>query len=283
MKTKFMLALPVLLLSASLYAGDERGNGGDNIGIEFKNIASQAIAEMQQYPKHFPKFDSANFLLALENAKIIIVDIPLYVESHGVIQDSVAKNVKYPDRILINRARWKALKDNAKMQKTIAVHELAGLLEIESTGVYTLSQIYYQWNFASSIAAGTKSNIVKTSQQSSNFSISVKYAVPLAEVPSLIAMMENEGALVKVTRCHLYSGSRLQFDTCVIGVYGGSIPTDLEIWADIPKSEMANFMEDAITFSTSPDLKVTSNFRCSLFAGNRTDRYRQDNCVATYR
>lgn len=141
--TKYFLFL--LLISASgAHAeknGPTRGGGGDPIALEFQRCALQAIAEVSADIDQDKNVRAYDFKSVLKDTSIMVVDTPLYSEENGVQQPSTTINLKNPNRIRINRARWIRIKDPVICQ-ALALHEYLSLAGFESTGHYAISHNY---------------------------------------------------------------------------------------------------------------------------------------------
>lgn len=121
--------------------GKELGNGGNINGLDFYNIARQVVDEVSSQPSLYPELAKGELSCALYTTKIIISEDPLFVEYNNVRQEVVAVNYNTPNRIFIHRKGWLDLNDNQK--KSIAFHELLGILGRESTGDYKISSRYF--------------------------------------------------------------------------------------------------------------------------------------------
>ncbi len=132
-----------LVLSPFAIANKEVGNGGDDVGLEFRVAAQQALGDVAtRLPSYgLSEAQIQELQTALDHASIIVVDDPVVVAKDGIKQDSVARNFHDPDTIEINRARWTNLSVD-RIKQAIAFHELLGLLGWETTGRYAYSQKY---------------------------------------------------------------------------------------------------------------------------------------------
>lgn len=126
-----------VLLSPQARAGRE-GNGGDGVALRFTMAGQKAIQAVLEDPNDYPELAKVNLKKTLDQAKILITDQPLTVRANGVNQSSVAINHPNQDLILINREAWN--RQSPQVQQGLALHEILGLLGIESTGRYAVTQ-----------------------------------------------------------------------------------------------------------------------------------------------
>lgn len=133
------------ILALSFYAqaalaerdSGDKGNGGDEIGIEFRQAFESAATFMKgKRPDVWKKI--AKTAAILPNAKVIAVDEELTIDIGGVKQVGVATNRPAKATIYVNRGRWAAI-TNFQIKEAVALHEFLGLAEIEGTGDYTYS------------------------------------------------------------------------------------------------------------------------------------------------
>ena len=142
MKTSaFVAALMSALTTVSAYAGRETGNGGDPLELEFKRSAQEAIQDVKADPEKYPRLKDVDLMKTILGTDVHVVDQPLFVKKGEVSKESTAMNYNGPDTILINRQRWSEIVD-AKIRRALALHEVLGLLKIEGTGDYSISQVY---------------------------------------------------------------------------------------------------------------------------------------------
>ena len=146
MKKQFAMSLALLLLGASSLKaapveGRETGNGGDAVALEFQVSAQEAIQDISKNQARYPKAQAGELMRAFVGASILVTDKPLFVKKGDVTQESAAVNFHGPDTILINRDRWREIK-TVQVRRALALHEILGLLGVESTGDYSVSQVY---------------------------------------------------------------------------------------------------------------------------------------------
>jgi hypothetical protein len=130
-----ILLLLALLSSGIAQAGGKTvGNGGDEVGLEFRSAASTAIATLDAAT-------AARVQSALDTSVILVVDNALSSFVDGVEQESAVLN--RPGMILINRYRWQQM-NNIHLKEGVALHEALSLVGLESTGLYPISGPYLQ-------------------------------------------------------------------------------------------------------------------------------------------
>jgi|GEM_PF-4844413 len=139
---KAFLVLCIFGFSFSLAAADKVLNGGDNIGLEFHESFAAAIKKAEgRAPDLARELEAAGLTQALAVARVIVVDEPLRIRIAGKLQDSVAANERESQTIYVNRAKWQSLDDQI-LREAIAIHEVASLKGLETTGSYSLSSRY---------------------------------------------------------------------------------------------------------------------------------------------
>ncbi len=130
------------LATQKINLGTANGGGGDEIGLEFEKVLKNALNTLQTR-------DSASYNLliqnglqnTLKNIRYVVVEGPLQVPLEQSIQNSVAVNDRTTNIIYIHRDRWQKIFD-VKTKEAIAIHEVASLLGLESTGSYPISSSY---------------------------------------------------------------------------------------------------------------------------------------------
>lgn len=127
----------------NLPPGNEGGNGGSDIGLEFIDASHRAIREIEDNLSLFKEVTPSQIRAALASASVMVVDVPLVVTFNEMQQESVAQNIPERKLILINRFRWMSL-PTSRLQEGIALHELLGIMGIEGTGAYTISGRYME-------------------------------------------------------------------------------------------------------------------------------------------
>lgn len=118
--------------------GHGAGNGGDEIALEFLNVATSSIFK---FKKLNPDYRGPDLQKILDSAEILVTDDTLsVVQKNGqIIQESAVINISAPSSIVIQRARWTAIK-KSELRMALALHEVLGLAGLESTGVYSYSK-----------------------------------------------------------------------------------------------------------------------------------------------
>lgn len=141
------LLLAALLVTASATSlaeeklGNEGANGGDEVALEFKQAFSSAVARAKERsPYLYEMITGAKLPLVFGSAIVLVTDEPLTVKRNGFYQDSVAINYPNTGQIILNRHRWKELRNEIK--EALSLHEVAGLVGVESTGQYSISSLY---------------------------------------------------------------------------------------------------------------------------------------------
>lgn len=138
--TMMLLALSLPAMAAEKL-GNEGANGGDEVALEFRQAFSSAVSRAQEkLPALYGKIQAAGLPEVLESAEILVVDEPLLVKKDGVYQDSIALNSLSPRQIRVNRFRWK--ETSLEIKEALALHEVASLAGLETTGKYPLSGEY---------------------------------------------------------------------------------------------------------------------------------------------
>lgn len=136
-----LLCVSASALAAEASQGNEGANGGDEVALEFRQAFASAVARTQsRLPYVYEMITKAQLPRIMESAVVLVTDSPLTVKRNGLYQESIAIN--YPDlnQIILNRQRWKELRNEIK--EALALHEVAGLARQESTGEYPISGLY---------------------------------------------------------------------------------------------------------------------------------------------
>jgi hypothetical protein len=118
---------------------DRKGNGGDPIAFEFMNSARAAFLSIDRNSDLYSHVDISALTRLLQSTKIVVTNEPIFVIVDGVRQQSVAANFHDPNRIVLHRSAWLAIKD-PDTKKALALHEYLSLLGIESSGNYEVSR-----------------------------------------------------------------------------------------------------------------------------------------------
>jgi hypothetical protein len=121
--------------------GSESGNGGDSVALEFGLAAQTALDDLQSLPNLASPEEVRALNQALSVAKVLTTSENLPVEANNIFQNSVAKNIRASKTIVIHRELWAQITD-FRIKKALALHELAGLIGLESTGDYHFSEKY---------------------------------------------------------------------------------------------------------------------------------------------
>jgi hypothetical protein len=142
MKIIALAALLVSVFNSQAYAGKEAGNGGDEVALDFLRAAAAALEDIHSsQPALDRQLAPLNLVSVAESARVIVTNTPLKVDLDGVSQESIAVNLAAKNLIVINRLRWKQLTSEV-LKRGIALHEVASLKGLESTGNYPFSAQY---------------------------------------------------------------------------------------------------------------------------------------------
>ena len=127
---------------AMSFNGNEGANGGDDIGLEFEARYVGALQDIaSQFPDLNGKIMATPLRSQLDQVQVLVVEDELYVEAAGERQISAALNDPKKMLILVNHFRLRLMTDPI-VQKSLAVHEVLGLVGLESTGRYPISSNY---------------------------------------------------------------------------------------------------------------------------------------------
>lgn len=128
--------------SAQMRKGRADGGGGEGeIRFNFQESAQQALTNMQRLSE-LRSLPIKELEKKLASVKILVSDDILYIETQGIRQESPAINNSRENTIVISKPLWLEIKSSVK-RESVALHELLSLLELEGTGDYRYSQIYY--------------------------------------------------------------------------------------------------------------------------------------------
>lgn len=140
MNLSHLLLVCLLCTSLVTYAGRESG-GGDEEGLNFKNISLVVLSEFKkEFSDDYAKLALNNSEQIIMSTKVIVVDKDLELKIDGQVQNSVAINNPEDNSILISRKRWKEM--SPVMKKGIALHEILSLVGAERTGYYKYTSAY---------------------------------------------------------------------------------------------------------------------------------------------
>ena len=137
----FALFLSFCSFAMSPDVEGREGDGGDPVALDFQRQAQVAISYVKSEKESFPALQTVDLVAVLLNTRYYVVDTPQYVSRDGVSQEVAVVNYKDPHTDVINRMRWKAIKEES-IKKALALHELLSLEGIEGTGNYSHSQAY---------------------------------------------------------------------------------------------------------------------------------------------
>ena len=118
------MIIPLLILfSASAYAGNELGNGGDLVAQEFVAAGRKMIQELRKNPDPRIK-DVEGLAKAVETVKVTTTE-SLSLEGSEV--DAI--NLPKEKQIKVSRSRWRDY--GASKRASLVLHEYLGILEIK--------------------------------------------------------------------------------------------------------------------------------------------------------
>lgn len=127
---------------SSFRIGGNSGGGGDEEGLDFQNTALRALAGLRNtLPDLYHSLESADLVSVIAAMNVIVVDEGLAVEAQIFVQNSVAANLPDYATVVLNRKRWRAIRDQG-LREGIALHEVLSLKRLESTGDYSISSRY---------------------------------------------------------------------------------------------------------------------------------------------
>ena len=140
MRKWMVLNALIPMLGFHAWAGQDRG-GGDPVGLDFEMTARAAVREYEGLSKT-TSAEKAKLDNAIKLAKYVVLDqTELPVSVGDEVQKGIAVNDPKTLTIWISRSGWTNLKD-FDQRKSLALHEIASLEGLESTGKYVLSSQY---------------------------------------------------------------------------------------------------------------------------------------------
>jgi len=132
--------------------GSGTSGGGSLTGLQVKKLFSQGISEVQsslfasQFPELAANLKGLDLAGTLDNAKVEMTDQEIDVDiGNGQTQPSAASFDKVTHTILVNQEKVDHA-PNLTIIESLGIHEVLGLLSLESTGVYTYSEKYLEMN-----------------------------------------------------------------------------------------------------------------------------------------
>jgi hypothetical protein len=131
------------LLPMKARATGQDGNGGDPQELEFRDAANDAISRVTADRANFPELANLNLMATLKSTLIKPTNEPLSAIANIGVDDPAAINFKNPNIIYLNRPRWQGIL-RSEIRQALALHELLGLVGLERTGVYTISERYLE-------------------------------------------------------------------------------------------------------------------------------------------
>lgn len=114
-------------------ASKEVGNGGDQIAIEFVDLATSVLSYLKQVRP--PQIDLARLEKAISTVLVESTDEALVLR--GAVKDAI--NFPEEAKILVNRSAW-AKRNNDRTRAVLALHEYLGILGVDDTA-YRVSSI----------------------------------------------------------------------------------------------------------------------------------------------
>lgn len=138
-----------LLTSLSTLAGQDRGNGGGQIGLDFTQAAFRAIAALvkdrDQLPDDLKQIDIKLLNESVKNTRLEILqkfDRQVDLASGAtIIPTETALNFPEQGLIKISEEKWDALAERPKFQIAIALHEYLGIVGLERNLYYLSAQL----------------------------------------------------------------------------------------------------------------------------------------------
>ncbi|MDD4973476.1 MAG: hypothetical protein PHY93_03955 [Bacteriovorax sp.] len=125
---KMILILSTLVMFNS-YAGNEKGNGGDRVTLEFKSFAKVLVENLPRLKTlREAGIDSDALKLIVDNAQVESTNEKLV--AGGLEVDALNFPEQPPQKIIVNRDRWGAIFQEEKNQSKFALvlHEYLSLM-----------------------------------------------------------------------------------------------------------------------------------------------------------
>lgn len=128
--------------------GGVNGGGGDEVGIFFQKALTNALENVKNIePVAYKKLQERGLNEVLETLLFITTTQELEHIAGLVTQSSTSGYDRENRIVVINRNRWLNIR-NERAKEALALHEIGGILGIESTGNYKgLSALYAGYRF----------------------------------------------------------------------------------------------------------------------------------------
>ncbi len=122
--------------------GGVNGGGGDDVGIEFEATLRSALLKLgRSFPQLYGRMMAAKLTQILASLRIMSLDVSISARYQNLLQDSVAANDPIYRIIIVNPAKWRAIRSGV-VAEGIALHEVASILGLEKTGRYPITSEY---------------------------------------------------------------------------------------------------------------------------------------------
>lgn len=144
--------------SAKINNGGNVGNGGDPIALEFLQNANKVIEDVFSDLRSYPEVKNVDLRATLQKIKVVITEETLWVEVDGRKQVSTAVNFPATNTVVINRALWYKIATRER-KLSLVFHEILGLVGLEKSGDYSISQRYKDKNLENTELIITRSSL----------------------------------------------------------------------------------------------------------------------------
>ena len=141
---QILCTLAISLIFGSLtpvQAGWETGNGGDDVGLEFKNLANKIGKKSSAF--YFTLLNPSqlqSLKAAIESTRVEVTDLALILD--GVAKDAV--NFPAQKLIRVNRARWNGIPDDNRRIRLV-FHEYLMVAGIDDSHYEISSSLFSPW------------------------------------------------------------------------------------------------------------------------------------------
>jgi len=115
------------LISSQLIAGNEHGNGGDEIAQEFVSMGNELVELLQAEKEPIAGVDPEKLLLAIEGTQVNSTDKILY-DKDGKRVSALNFPQSTPPQILIHRPAWLQLTSERFRKVFLVFHEYLGIM-----------------------------------------------------------------------------------------------------------------------------------------------------------
>ena len=128
MKNLFIKTLVIALTFATgvatSRAGQEKGNGGDAIALEFIGLGRSLAKTMQSGRLNVPGVDPISFAAVIETVEVVTLE---HTYLNGKELDAI--NYSSKRRIELSRSRWQEYGNDLNRKLSLALHEYLGVAE----------------------------------------------------------------------------------------------------------------------------------------------------------